>query len=190
MTAAARRTTRHRSDVRVWTCARGAPAVTGRSTHRIRHERRSACGQLVVMPAIGGAEVVVTSDPPPRAVASYGGGAFDWTPDGEALVYAGVEGGLWLTSSSGGVARRVVAKQPDGGCSAPSISPDGTRVSFVVNQQHVAVAPLDGSTWPSLLSSGADFCFDPSWSPDSARSGVARVGRPSHAVGRRTHRRP
>jgi dipeptidyl aminopeptidase/acylaminoacyl peptidase len=128
-----------------------------------------ARGQLVVMPAIGGAEVVVTSDPPPRAVAAYGGGAFDWTPDGEALVYAGVEGGLWLTSSSGGVARRVVAKQPDGGCSAPSISPDGTRVSFVVNQQHVAVAPLDGSTWPSLLSSGADFCFDPSWSPDSAR---------------------
>jgi dipeptidyl aminopeptidase/acylaminoacyl peptidase len=126
-------------------------------------------GQLVVMPAIGGAEVVVTSDPPPRPVAAYGGGAFDWTPDGEALVYAAVDGGLWRTRSDGGVARRIVAKQPDGGCAAPAISPDGTRVAFVVNQQHVAVAPLDGSAWPFELSSGADFCFDPSWSVDSAR---------------------
>jgi dipeptidyl aminopeptidase/acylaminoacyl peptidase len=129
----------------------------------------AARGQLVMKPSEGGAEVVVTSDPPPRPVAAYGGGAFDWTPDGEGLVYAGIDGGLWFTPSGGGVARRIVAKQPDGGCSAPSISPDGARVVFVVNQQHVAVAPLDGSAWPSLLSGGADFCFDPSWSPDGGR---------------------
>ena len=58
----------------------------------------AARGQVVVMPAKGGPEVVVTSDPPPRPVAAYGGGAFDWTPDGEALVYAAVDGGLWVTS--------------------------------------------------------------------------------------------
>jgi dipeptidyl aminopeptidase/acylaminoacyl peptidase len=129
----------------------------------------AARGQVVVVPAKGGPEVVVTSDPPPRPVASYGGGAFDWTPDGEALVYAAVDGGLWVTSVDGGLARQIATKQASGGCAAPSISPDGTRVAFVVNQQHIAVAPLDGSAWPTLLSSAADFCFDPSWSPDSAR---------------------
>jgi len=122
-----------------------------------------------VVPAKGGPEVVVTSDPSPRPVASYGGGAFDWTPDGEALVYAAVDGGLWVTSVDGGLARQIATKQASGGCAAPTISPDGTRVAFVVNQQHVAVAPLDGSAWPTLLSSGADFCFDPSWSPDGTR---------------------
>jgi Tol biopolymer transport system component len=129
----------------------------------------AARGQIVVAPAKGGPEVVVTGDPPPRPVASYGGGAFDWTPDGEALVFAAVDGGLWVTSVEGGLARQLATKQASGGCAAPSISPDGTRVAFVVNQQHVAVAPLDGSAWPTLLSSAADFCFDPSWSPDSTR---------------------
>jgi dipeptidyl aminopeptidase/acylaminoacyl peptidase len=126
-------------------------------------------GQLIVMPSEGGPEVVVTNDPPPRPVAAYGGGAFDWTPDGDALVYAAIDGGLWLTSARGGVPRQIVKRQPDGGCAAPSISPDGTRVVFVVNQQHVAVARLESSAWPSQLSTGADFCFDPSWSPDSRR---------------------
>jgi dipeptidyl aminopeptidase/acylaminoacyl peptidase len=129
----------------------------------------AARGQLVVMPALGGPEVVVTSDPPPRPVAAYGGGAFDWTADGEALVYAAVDGGLWLAPVSGGVPRQIVAKQSDGGCAAPAVSPDGMRVAFVVNQQHVAVVPLDGSAWPVRLSTGADFCFDPSWSSDSTR---------------------
>src|SRR5437867_3787359 len=35
-------------------------------------------GQLVVVPADGGAELVVTADPPVTPAAAYGGGAFDW----------------------------------------------------------------------------------------------------------------
>jgi dipeptidyl aminopeptidase/acylaminoacyl peptidase len=122
-------------------------------------------GQLVVIPAAGGPEVVVTSDPPPRPVAAYGGGAFDWTPDGSALVYAATDGALWWVAADGGRPRRVIGPHPDGACAAPAIDASGTRVAFVVNQQHVAVAPLDGSPWPVRLSAGADFCFDPSWSP-------------------------
>jgi len=122
--------------------------------------------QLIVVPATGGAELTVTSDPPPRPVAAYGGGAFDWTPDGEHLVYAATDGGLWIVPSTGGAPRPVVSKQPDGGVAAPAVSPDGARVAFVVNQQHVAVAPLDGDAWPVRLSTDADFCFDPAWHPD------------------------
>src|SRR3954468_14900966 len=65
-------------------------------------------GQLVVVRAEGGPELVVTSDPPPRPVAAYGGGAFDWLPDGTGLVYAAGDGALWLVPVAGGLPRRVV----------------------------------------------------------------------------------
>ncbi|MEY2431765.1 MAG: hypothetical protein QOC92_1490 [Acidimicrobiaceae bacterium] len=124
-------------------------------------------GQLVIVDATGGQELVVTSDPAPRAAAAYGGGAFDWTPDGEALVYAATDGGLWFVPATGGVPRSAVTKQPDGALAAPAVSPDGTRVAFVVDQHHVGIAPLDGSGWPMRRSTTADFCFDPVWSPSS-----------------------
>ena len=126
-------------------------------------------GQLVVMPSDGGVEVVVTSDPPPRPVAAYGGGAFDWTPDGESLVYAAIDGGLWLAPAAGGVAGRSSRSSRPVDARRPRSVPTAHASSFVVNQQHVAVAPLDGSTWPRGSPSAADFCFDPSWSPDSTR---------------------
>src|SRR4051794_30080457 len=105
-------------------------------------------GQLVVIDAGGGPERVVTSDPPPRPAAAYGGGAFDWTPSSDALVYAATDGGLWHVPATGGVPRRVVAPQPDGPVAAPAVSPDGTRVVFVIDQHHVAVVAFDGEAWP------------------------------------------
>ena len=63
----------------------------------------SGRGQLVVVPSTGGAELVVTSDPAPVPSRSYGGGAFDWLPDGTGLVYAAADGGLWLTPVDGGI---------------------------------------------------------------------------------------
>jgi dipeptidyl aminopeptidase/acylaminoacyl peptidase len=122
-------------------------------------------GQLVIVDASGGLELVVTNDPAPRPAAAYGGGAFDWTPDGEGLVYAAGDGGLWFVAATGGVPRCVVPKQPDGALAAPAVSPDGTRVAFVVDQHHVGVVALDGQGWPVRLSTAADFCFDPVWSP-------------------------
>jgi dipeptidyl aminopeptidase/acylaminoacyl peptidase len=126
-------------------------------------------GQLVVAPAGGGPELTVTSQPAPAPAASYGGGAFDWTPDGGALVYAGVDGGLWLVGAEGGPSIELVPAPASGKIAAPAVSPDGASVVFVVDQHHVAVAAIDPErgAWPVRLSSGADFCFDPVWSPDS-----------------------
>jgi dipeptidyl aminopeptidase/acylaminoacyl peptidase len=117
------------------------------------------------MPATGGAELVVTADPPVTPAAAYGGGAFDWTPDGNALVYASTDGGLYIIDARGGPARRLVEHGP---VAAPAVSPDGTRVAYVVDARDVAIASIaaDGP-WPQRVSSGADFCFDPVWSPDS-----------------------
>ena len=129
----------------------------------------SARGQLVITDALGGPELIVTNDPPPRPAAAYGGGAFDWTPSGDGLVYAANDGGLWFVAADGGVPRCVIPKQPDGPIAAPAVSPDGTRVAFVVDQHQVGVVSLDGSGWPIRVSTDADFCFDPAWSAASDR---------------------
>jgi dipeptidyl aminopeptidase/acylaminoacyl peptidase len=67
---------------------------------------------------------------------------------------------------AGGPPRKVA----DGAwCAAPAVSPDGTRVAYVVDELDVAVASLeDGGPWPVRLSGGNDFALDPAWSPDGA----------------------
>ncbi|MBA2437326.1 MAG: S9 family peptidase [Acidimicrobiia bacterium] len=128
-------------------------------------------GQLVVvdLDAGGGGlhagpELVVSSTPPPCSARAYGGGTFDWLRDGSGLVYAAVDGGLWLQPVDGAPPRRLVEHGP---ASSPAVSPDGTRVAYVVDTRHVAVVPLgvDGA-WPVRLSTTADFCLDPAWSSD------------------------
>ena len=128
----------------------------------------SGRGQLVVVSSTGGAELVVTSDPAPVPSRSYGGGAFDWLPDGTGLVYAAADGGLWLTPVDGGIARCVIAPQPAGPVSSPAVAPDGSKVACVIDSHYVAVASLaDNGSWPVRLSADVDFCFDPAFTTDS-----------------------
>lgn len=125
-------------------------------------------GAVVVMDLDGGHEQVVTTQPTPQGARAYGGGTFDWLPDGNALVYAGTDGGLWLQPVAGGPPRLLVAGVA-GSCAAPAVSPDGTRVAYVVDQRHVAVAGTgEGAPWPVRVSGAADFALDPSWSPDGS----------------------
>jgi dipeptidyl aminopeptidase/acylaminoacyl peptidase len=108
----------------------------------------------------------VTAEAPAKSVAAYGGGAFDWAPDG-TLVYATSTGSLAAVPRTGGPAR-VLSR--DGRASAPSVSPDGRAVAFVLEREDgcdIAVAPVDGSAWPVRVSAGADYTFDPAWAPDA-----------------------
>ncbi|MBI1844122.1 MAG: PD40 domain-containing protein, partial [Actinobacteria bacterium] len=131
-----------------------------------------------------GPETVLTSAPSVVPSRAYGGGAFDWLPDGSALVYAAAGsgehgGGLWLQPARGGPARRIA----EGLLAAPSVSPDSRAVAYVVDAHHVEVVGLDvmgsvGSVGSEIalddrgpgpvvrLSGDVDFCFDPTWSPD------------------------
>lgn len=125
-------------------------------------------GALVVVALRDGHEQVVTTDPAPVGARAYGGGAFDWLPDGTGLVYAAVDGGLWLQPVAGGPPRNLVPGT-SGSCGAPAVSPDGRQVAYVVDQRHVAVVgTAPEAAWPVRISGAADFALDPAWSPDGS----------------------
>ncbi|MGC1513749.1 MAG: S9 family peptidase [Acidimicrobiales bacterium] len=109
--------------------------TAGRGALVVR-ERRSGGGW--------GPETVLTSAPSAVPSRAYGGGAFDWLPNGSALVYAAAGGGeqgggLWLQPARGGPARCIA----DGLLAAPSVSPDSRAMAYVVDAHHVEVIGLD-----------------------------------------------
>ena len=115
---------------------------------------------IVAAPADGsGPPVVVTTE----AAASPSGG-FTWA--GDEIVYGAPDGRLVAVPASGGPLRVL---SPDGEAAAPVATPDGGRIAFVLERDDrcdIAVVPTDGSAWPARLSTGADWTFDPAWSPD------------------------
>ncbi|HUF83259.1 MAG TPA: hypothetical protein VMQ81_01575, partial [Acidimicrobiia bacterium] len=159
--------------------ARVTAAMVAR-THVVAEPRWSASGRLVawvdafdgradlvVAPANGAAPPqVATADAPVTPVGAYGGGAFAWVGD-DHLVYAAADGRLLVVGVDDGAGTaRVVSR--DGRAAAPAVSPDGTRVAFILERDDacdIALAPLDASAWPARVSEGADYAWDPAWGP-------------------------
>ncbi len=120
---------------------------------------------LVVAPAAGGPELVVSSDPV-RSSRADGSGVFDWLADGSGFVVAGADGRLYRQDLAGGPAGLVAGAGP---AAAPAVSPDGSRVAYCCDDASVLVAPIGGGAGGVPERHGrADFCADPAWAPDGS----------------------
>jgi dipeptidyl aminopeptidase/acylaminoacyl peptidase len=122
---------------------------------------------IVVMPVDGGPERLVTSEPAPAPGRGWSGGCFDWLPDGSGLIYAAVDGALWLQPFPGGAPRRL-AVHDLGPAQAPCVAPDGRWVAYAVDHAEIWRVPLAGGDPERLDDGTADFCADPWIGPDGA----------------------
>jgi dipeptidyl aminopeptidase/acylaminoacyl peptidase len=137
----------------------------------VRWQRSTA---IVVVPAGGGPERLVTTEPPPSPGRGLGGGCFDWLAESSGIVYVAADGELWCQPLAAAPRQLTTFERT---CRAPSVSPCGSFVVAVVDEAEVWRVSLDPHrpAAPVRLDDGADaFCFDPDVSADSER--VAWVG--------------
>lgn len=127
--------------------------------------RRDATSAIVSVPAAGGPERIVTTEPQPSPGRGLGGGCFDWLPDGSAIVYAACDGELWLQPVPGGTARRISDVGDDRSVVAPAASRDGRSVAGIVDQAEVWDWAVTDGAGRRVDDGTADFVIDPSPMP-------------------------
>lgn len=113
----------------------------------------------------------IVANPAPRTGRGFGGGCWCWTPDARAIVYAAVDGNLWVQplgadARAEGPARRLTDQGPERVAQAPRTAADGSRVVYVVDQSEVWQVSLPDGVCTRLDDGSADFCFDPQTLPD------------------------
>ncbi len=123
---------------------------------------------LAWVAAVDGVGALYVEGRPDRVVSVGGtrGGVWAWV-DAERLIVVDGDGGLRVVRRDGVPEAAVAGIR--GRPAAPAVSPDGTRVAFVDEADDacvIAVAPLDGSGPARVVSRGADYSWDPAWSPD------------------------
>jgi dipeptidyl aminopeptidase/acylaminoacyl peptidase len=117
---------------------------------------------IVTVPLDGGPERLLTTAPEPAPGRGFGGGCFDWVPDGSGVVYVARDGHLWLQPVPGGPPRRVCDVDDERAVEAPMVGPDGSFVVATVDMAEVRRWWLDGSRPSERLDDGsADFVLDP-----------------------------
>jgi dipeptidyl aminopeptidase/acylaminoacyl peptidase len=108
----------------------------------------------------------LTSYPAPRAGRGFGGGCWCWAIDGTGVVYAAVDGNLWLQPVPTGSVRQLTRHGPDRTAAAPAVCTDGSRVVYVLDETEVWSTRLDDCSTERLDGGTADFVFDPCPTPD------------------------
>ena len=158
------------------------PRWDGVSGDLVWLEQQDGQGALMVYDSSEDASKILTLGQNVRGRIGYGGGNF--CVQNGVVVFAGNGGKLYRQQVKDGF---CVAITPGfGQCAAPQISPDGRWVIYVYelgNENGLALVPTDGSRWPQKLVSGADFYFDPRWSPDGKWLELDLLGSPQHALG-------
>jgi len=111
------------------------------------------------------APYTINGDFSPSGGVGYGGGEFCAGKDG--AVFAEKDGRLYFAPYGFGSPTPIT---PAFGRSAsPILSPEQGRVLFVHTYEErdvLAIVRLDGSSWPRIIASGADFYMQPTWSPN------------------------
>ncbi len=113
----------------------------------------------------------LTAYPPPRPGRGFGGGCWCWTADGAAVIYAALDGELWLQPVPTGSVRRLTHHGPDRAAVAPAAVADGSRVVYVIDESELWMTRVDDGSTERLDDGSADFVFDPCSTPDGG--GVA-----------------
>ncbi len=146
---------------------------------------------IVVVAAAGGPERVLTTLPPPAAGRGFGGGCFDWLPDGSGVVYAAVGGDLWLHSIAG---RAVHAPHPprSGRSRRSSDGRPRRELRRLRRRPGRGVAVLDRSRPPRRATRrwNGRLLLRPRDHGRRDRRDVDRVERAGHALGCRACRAP
>lgn len=130
-----------------------------------RFERRST---------VDGSGGPLSCDPPPRRARTTGSGVFHAHGPTDTIVYLGASGGVWMLRDDS--RQSVCLVDADrGALASPVMDPTGDRVAYVVDDRRIEVVALSGVSdeaqpgEPVVVAEDADFCVDPSWSPDGRR---------------------
>ena len=99
------------------------------------------------------------SPTPVRSVRGLGGGTFDWTPDGRAIVALTGEGDLVEFGLDG--SSRVVVHGGDRTLSSPVVDPTGTRVIAVADQSEIWVIDRESGSVQRVDDGRHEFVIDP-----------------------------
>ncbi|MFZ4810776.1 MAG: S9 family peptidase [Ilumatobacteraceae bacterium] len=109
---------------------------------------------------------VLPTVPAPRPGRGLGGGCWTFTPDADAVVYAAVDGNLWLQPLDGTLGRPITHQGPERVAQAPATTPLSSLVVYIVDQAEVWAVSLDDGRARRLDDGSGEFVFDPQLTPD------------------------